>query len=105
MPRSQAATSALLKCDSMRTLKSRETGAPETAQCFRIFHKRVPHESSAQILGHHQGYPCIDCNHIRVVPLLHGIECIHESIAAPRLVSVTILHMFEDSQGGLGQKR
>ena len=41
----------------------------------------------------------IDTHDVGVVPVLQGIECVHEAIATPATVAVAILHMFQNAKG------
>src|SRR6266849_584616 len=53
-----------------------------------ILHELLPHETRPRILCHQQCDPQVDPQHVRVVPVLQRIECVDESISAPRPLAV-----------------
>src|SRR5580765_5657366 len=48
-----------------------------------VLHERIPDKSGAIILGHQQRDPCINANHVAVIPFREGIKRVHKPILAP----------------------
>src|SRR4030095_1888468 len=82
-----------------------ESGAIHTAGCFRIFHECVPDKPSPCVLRHYHRDPCVNSNDVTVIPFLERVECIHESIAAPRACTIAHFDGLEDAHCSLWHER
>src|SRR5262250_816948 len=82
-----------------------ESGASHTAGCFRILHECVPDKPGPCVFGHYHRDPCVNSNDIVVVPFLERVECIHESIAAPRTCTIANFDGLEDPHCSLWHER
>src|SRR5271169_4824251 len=60
-----------------------ETRTLHASLGFGSLHERLPYKSGPQILRHQHGYPRINADHIRVVPVFERVEGIDKAVLGP----------------------
>ena len=70
---------------------------------LRGFHERVPDKPGSQIFSHQQNDSSVDADHVGIIPVLEGIEGIHEPVLGSRL-RVTVSYRLQNMHGGVGQE-